>query len=270
MNRIAVPPGEAAGGGRLQRAAGDGSTRGDAAPRPAGTGAAACGQVAFLLVAEMDRALTRAWAWSRLVVGARGLGRPAGMRFARVLGSGRDGGFGVQPSLSVYGLFVLFDDLSSAREFAARSPVVQEYRCHAATLAELLLRPYAARGSWGGEMVTAHGPPASADAPVAALTRASIRPTKAVAFWRHAPPSEVDLRAAAGCRMAVGLGEAPLLRQMTFSLWDRAASMDAYARSGAHLAAIRAAYGEGYFSETMFVRFEPLEVRGHWKGAPLG
>jgi len=64
----------------------------------------------------------------------------------------------------------------------------------------------------------------------------------------------------------MGLGEAPLLRQATFSLWRDQAAMDAYARSGAHLGAIRAAHGEGFFSESMFVRFVPLQICGVWQG----
>jgi spheroidene monooxygenase len=85
-----------------------------------------------------------------------------------------------------------------------------------------------------------------------------------------APPAQVSLEGAPGCRFAVGLGEAPLLRQATFSLWDSVAAMDAYARSGAHLAAIRAAHKERYFSESMFVRFVPLALQGSWRGQPLG
>jgi spheroidene monooxygenase len=64
----------------------------------------------------------------------------------------------------------------------------------------------------------------------------------------------------------MGLGEAPLLRQATFSIWDDAASVDAYARGGAHGQAARAAYAEGYFSESMFVRFVPYGAQGRWKG----
>jgi spheroidene monooxygenase len=101
---------------------------------------------------------------------------------------------------------------------------------------------------------------------VAALTRGSVRPSRAVRFWRHAPPSHRAVEDAPGCLLTAGLGEAPLLRQATFSLWDDQASMDAYARSGAHLQAIRASAAGGFFSESMFVRFVPLSVQGQWRG----
>ena len=105
-----------------------------------------------------------------------------------------------------------------------------------------------------------------AHGPVAALTRASIKFSKAPAFWRHAPPSQTALEGVDGCQLAVGLGEAPFFRQATFSIWDNVSDMNAYARTGSHLAAIQAAQKNGYFSESMFARFVPLKVQGQWMG----
>ena len=106
--------------------------------------------------------------------------------------------------------------------------------------------------------------------PIAALTRASIRPSRARAFWQMQPDSESSLLAASGCLMATGVGEAPLLRQATFSLWSSVEAMDRYARSGAHLSAIRAAQKGHFFSESMFVRFVPLELTGRWRDQNYG
>jgi spheroidene monooxygenase len=69
---------------------------------------------------------------------------------------------------------------------------------------------------------------------LAALTRASIRPAKAMSFWKQAPATEADLRRSPGCLLAMGLGEAPLLRQCTFSVWQDTAAMLAYSMNGAH------------------------------------
>jgi spheroidene monooxygenase len=83
------------------------------------------------------------------------------------------------------------------------------------------------------------------------------------------PAAERSLESAAGVQLAVGLGEAPLLRQATFSIWDSVSSMDAYARSGAHQEAIVAAARGKFFSESMFVRFAPIDLQGSWKGRAL-
>lgn len=84
------------------------------------------------------------------------------------------------------------------------------------------------------------------------------------------PPSELALQNAEGCLLATGVGEAPFLRQATITLWENTQSMDAYARSGAHLAAIRAAYAGNFFSESMFVRFCTSQIQGRWRGRVYG
>lgn len=223
--------------------------------------------VALLLLARWP---TRAVPWGlwRLVRGERALGAVPGLRFARVLGSGRDGGFGLAPSLNTQGLIAFFDDEPSARAFAAGA-LVAAYRERALESLHALLRATSCRGSWGGVSL-AVGASADAAAPVVSLTRASIRARHARAFWRHAPAAQDGVRRAPGCRLAVGLGEAPLLRQATFSLWDSAAAMDAYARSGAHQAAIEGAWRHHWFSESMFVRFAAVELAGQWQGRRYG
>jgi hypothetical protein len=217
----------------------------------------------LLLVRFPSRAVP--WGLSRLVLGARALGLAPGLRFVRVLGSGRDGGFGLAPGFDHQGLICFFDDEGSARAFVATSPSLHAYRERAQECLVALLRATSCRGSWSGASLAVTAK-AQADAPMAALTRASIRLRHAAAFWQHAPATHDGIARAAGCRLAIGLGEAPLLRQATFSLWDDTQAMDAYARSGAHLAAIKGAHEQRWFSESMFVRFAPISIAGQWQG----
>lgn len=229
--------------------------------------ASAPAAVPVVVVVLIDVAANaRLWGYARYVLGRWPLRNTRGLRFAKVLGSGANGGFGVRPSGTHQGLFCVFDDDASASAFLDCSALMDAYRAHAREWFSVRLRPLSSRGSWSGMRLPASMALAPPEAPLAALTRASIRPLKAAAFWRHAAPSEASLAAAAGNQLAVGLGEAPLLRQATFTIWDNAAAMDAYARSGAHLAAIRAARGGDYFAEDMFVRFFPYEARGTWHG----
>ncbi|MEJ7661268.1 MAG: hypothetical protein WKG07_17525 [Hymenobacter sp.] len=64
---------------------------------------------------------------------------------------------------------------------------------------------------------------------MAVLTRASIRLRRAPRFWRFIEPTSRALAGAEGLRLAIGLGELPLVRQATFSLWDSAQAMQQYA-----------------------------------------
>lgn len=226
------------------------------------------GSIAVVVLCEVDAA-SRWWGYRRFILQSWPLRDTPGLRLAKMLGSGRDGGFGLQPSASRQGLFLGFEDETSARRFIDRSPVLDAYRDHARELCVALLRATSSKGSWSGAALeTTAVPPV--DGPIATLTRASIKLRHAAQFWRMAPPAEAALAAAPGCLLAVGLGEAPLLRQATFTVWSDVAAMDAYARSGAHLEAIRAAYAGQFFSESMFVRFALLQLRGVWKGQRHG
>jgi len=219
--------------------------------------------VVLVLAAWRPQAV--AWGFMRMVLGDRPLRKTPGLLFTRVLGSGENGGFVLKPGLDHHGLFLLFNGDEAADRFVQDSPVLAGYRAHARECCVLKLRATSCRGSWAGKTIV---PTRSAPAygPVAALTRGSVRPTRLWPFWRHSPATQASVARAPGCELAMGLGEAPLLRQATFSLWRDQAAMDAYARSGAHLQAIQASTRGGHLKESMFVRFVPLWIGGSWKG----
>ena len=223
---------------------------------------------ALLLLAKLRPAYWP-WGWNRIAF-SRWLPETArGLRFMKTLGSGRDAGFGLAPSASHQGVFCIFDDHDSAQDFIAHSPLIARYRERSEECLLITLQPSTSRGSWDG-VALPPGVPLTPELPVAALTRASIRPQSALNFWRHAPSAQRGLAHADGCEIAVGLGEAPLLRQATFSLWRDEHAMNAYARTGAHQEAIRAAWQHQFFSESMFVRFAPGSMQGTWKGRCYG
>ena len=228
---------------------------------------------ATVLVALVDLLKEhRLWGWLRIAQGINSLGSVPGLRFAKVMGSGHAGGFGLRPSASHQGLVCVFDSLADAQTFCD-GPVFAQYRSRARELCFGLFGIQSSRGAWDGVSWTPEAATSDGEQPlgglVAAITRASILPTKAPAFWRMAPAAQAQLPQAQGCLVAMGLGEAPLLRQCTFSIWRNAGAMDAYARSGAHSKAIAATYRNGFFSESMFVRMRVLSFEGVWEGKAL-
>lgn len=227
----------------------------------------AAGTVAVLLLADIEPA-HRLWGYARFIIQRFVMRRVPGLVFSKVMGSGHDGGFGLRPSSSRQALFCLFLDEMSADAFL-NSGVAQSYASRSREFCTAKMRAYSCKGTWAGRSIaiTADTPESG---PIATLTRASIRPLSAWRFWRMQPASELSLAQASGCLLATGVGEAPFLRQATFSLWSSVAEMNAYARSGAHLAAIRAAYDGAFFSESMFVRFVPGGLYGSWRGQRYG
>lgn len=227
------------------------------------------GTVGVIVLANL-RDDARARAFAHLAFGRFVLPRVNGLTFGKVLGSGRDAGFLPNPSWTHQGLFCAFDDEAGADAFlGSKSVILEGYRAYAREMFTAKLRAYACKGTWSGVAplaITASRP----DGPIASLTRASIKPTKARAFWRHAAPSQADFQAIEGCRLSAGLGEMPLIRQATFTIWDSERAMERYARSGAHLAAIRDAHQGQFFSESLFARFVPTQMTGTWGGRPFG
>ncbi len=210
------------------------------------------------------------WGWLRLVAGATPYKEVPGLTMLKVMGSGHGGGFSLRPSATHQGLICTFSHLDLALKFLD-SPWVQAYRDRAREFWMGVLTVQSARGHWDKQAWQATSPEAlgaqaEAKGPFAVLTRASIVPTKAMAFWRHAPAAQAELSTSPGCLLAMGLGEAPLVRQCTFSLWQDTAAMLNYAHQGAHQTASAAAYRHQFFSESLFVRMQVMQMAGTWQG----
>jgi spheroidene monooxygenase len=232
--------------------------------------AALSGVVVVILVDYLRQ--HQAWGWMRLVQGPGVLRDEPGLQFAKVMGSGHEGGFSLRPSTTHQGLICMFANAAQADAFLT-GPHVQQMRERARESWTGILSVTASRGSWDGQVwgttpASVLGAYASAgqaeSGAIAALTRASIRPAKTATFWRMAPAAQSELDHAPGCEIAAGLGEAPLLRQCTFSVWQDTASMLAYSMNGAHRKAVDLAHSKGYFSESMFVRMRVLQHQGQW------
>jgi hypothetical protein len=235
--------------------------------------------VVVVLLADFLRQ-HQGWGWLRLVAGANPYKEVPGLTMVKVMGSGHAGGFSLRPSATHQGLICTFSHLDLALKFLD-SPVVQAYRSRARECWTGVMAVQSARGQWDKQAWQTSTPQALGEsghaavlsaptnsAPFAVLTRASIVPTKAMAFWRYAPAAQADLDQSPGCLLAMGLGEAPLVRQCTFSLWQDTASMLHYAHQGAHQVASAAAYKHQFFSESLFVRMQVLQMAGVWKGQP--
>lgn len=238
--------------------------------------------VVVVLLVDMAKPY-RSWGWMRLVAGPSAYSDIPGLLGAKVMGSGHDGGFTLRPSATHQGLVCRFAHADAAMDFL-HGDQVQAFRARARECWAGLLAVTSARGHWDQQpwgLTTDQNrvlsdrwlkdlPSEDASPPMAVLTRASIQPAKATAFWRHAPATQASLDAAQGCLLAMGLGEAPLVRQCTLSLWQDEPSMLAYAQQGAHQQASAAAWRQKFFSESLFVRMRVLRMAGVWKARPFG
>ncbi len=211
------------------------------------------------------------------------LRRVPGLRFFKLLGSGGTDGFGLNPNWDRYALLATWDAAEAAAAFEAGA-LWAEYGRRSQEQLRLELAPIKAHGLWdgqnpwgeataarpaGGSGAVAALPPAGG--PVAVLTRASIHLRKARRFWSYAGPGAAPLRALAeapGMRLAIGLGELPVVRQATFSVWDSEQAVQDYAyRDQRHRQVIQLTRAENWYAEELFARFRILGSRGTLDGA---
>lgn len=195
----------------------------------------------------------------------RRLRRTPGVRFARQLGTGRGSGMGLGADLRRWATFLVWDDEEALDAFLATTPV----DVGAEETWSVRLRLLSAHGTWGGEAPLADLPEGTAaDGPVAVLTRARLRLRAWPAFHRAGPAVDASLHTADGLLAAVGIGEAPVGLQATFSLWRSAAVLEAFAYgpSAPHADVVRRTRAEGWFAEELFARFEPYGSAGTWDG----
>jgi len=224
--------------------------------------------IASLSLFRFDRWADRAWAFGQMQLARRPLRELPGVGFVKLMGAGVGEGFTPLPD-SVVAVLATWPDLATAERTTAEAPVFRRYLDRASEAFAVHLAPIAARGRWSGRAPFAVAPAAApVPGPVAALTRATIRPRALLRFWRRAPAISARIGRDPNVLFKIGVGEVPILHQVTFSIWPDTAAMDAFARAGGpHAAAIRAVRAEGWFAEELYARFAVRARRGTWGGA---
>jgi hypothetical protein len=186
-----------------------------------------------------------------------------GISFSKLLGTGTGRTFTPgDADLTRWGM-VLVIDMSRLEEFD-HSPIVTRWRKRATNEFRAVLKPLSSHGLWAKQnpfdFVSEQSNPNSK---IAAITRARIKWNKNLIFWKSTPPVVMDLHQSPGLITAIGIGEAPIGLQGTFSLWESAAALRDFAYKGAaHKVAIKQTHEIGWYSEELFSRFEVIEIRG--------
>jgi len=223
-------------------------------------------QIVTLTLWRFESLAAKLWVFGQMGLARPGIASMAGLNFFKLVGTGAGAGFSTTPNFARYGLFAAWKDMKSAQYALAATPAVKRLSARACETVTLYLTPTQSRGHWGGAEPFHIDSETHATGPIVALTRATLKAKHIARFWSLVPAISSTVENEDQQHFMLGLGEIPYRNQITFSIWGNEADMVRFSRSSpAHGEAVRRAYQEGWFAESLFARFNLLQVDGSWK-----
>jgi len=203
------------------------------------------------------------WAVAQMWLSRRQLKRNKEIKFWKLLGTGKGETFtpkDAEPKR--WGLLVVIAE--NALEQFEESKLINSWNEIAVSSYSAELKCISVHGSWSGKYPFQHEvDPLDWNGKIAAITRARIKLLKNSIFWRSVPPVTFSLKNSPGLLNAIGIGEAPIGLQGTFSLWQDPLSVSTFAYRGeAHKEAIKATQRERWYAEELFSRFAVIKENG--------
>lgn len=186
-----------------------------------------------------------------------------GISFAKLLGCGTGETFTPSDAdLYRWGTLAVID--KSRLGAFDESSIIRAWRKRSHDEFRVVMSPISTHGLWSRrDPFSPSQPVVNRDAQIVAITRARLKFMDALKFWRSVSPVVAELHSSPGLIAAIGIGEAPIGLQGTFSLWQSGAALRDFAYKGpAHQKAIADTHRINWYAEELFARFEVLEIRG--------
>jgi hypothetical protein len=196
----------------------------------------------------------------RMALDRGALRRMQGVRFSKMLGTGKGETFTPRDAdAGRWGALIVID--KADLELLDNSKLVKTWRKNAITEVSYLLDPISSHGLWAKVNPFAYAA-TQTEGEVIAITRARIKWFQNFRFWRAVPPVTQSLHSSPGLIETIGIGEAPIGLQGTFSHWRTGADLRNFAYKGAaHQGAIAATERHQWYAEELFARFAVREIR---------
>ena len=189
--------------------------------------------------------------------------RQKGCSFWQLVGSGKHGTFSLKPDWQQWGLLAVWDDREAFDRFYGDSFVSRWWNRFGCEKWTILCEPLQSHGAWEGKEPFGNISVQGYEGPVAVLTRATVRLNRLKNFWSNVDDVSELMRRSPGYIMSLGIGERPLYRQATFSIWNSLDDVKIFAYgSKEHSEVIRKTRDEGWYSEELFARFKLIACTG--------
>lgn len=188
--------------------------------------------------------------------------------FWKLMGCGRDGTFDLKPDMQHWALLAVWENQQDFEEFNNHSFISKWWNLFTKEQLTILSNPLVSHGKWDGkEVFKTNKNQVENTGPVAVLTRATIRFSKLKEFWSNVEPVAEIMKNAPGFITSFGIGEAPVFKQATFSIWKDMESMKSFAyHSKEHAEVIKKTRQRNWYSEELFARFQLISVSGSING----
>jgi hypothetical protein len=198
------------------------------------------------------------FAFLQMAIGRRIARKIPGVSFAKLMGTGTGKTFTPSDAdLKQWAVLFVAEDL----EVVENSRFVEGWRKRSTSVERYLLNPISSHGKWSKREPFTIGSSSKSDGPIVAITRARLKWSQAIRFWRSIPPVVTDLHNSPGLLFSIGIGEAPIGLQGTFSVWQSGSALRDFAYKNApHRAAIEDTKRFDWYSEELFARFELINT----------
>ena len=197
----------------------------------------------------------------RMALDRGALRRIKGVSFAKMLGTGKGETFTPRDAnANRWGALIVIDGANL--EMLDNSKMINRWRTNSNSEVRYLLDPISSHGLWAKVNPFAYAS-TQTDGEVIAITRARIKWFQNFRFWRAVPPVTQSLHSSPGLINTIGIGEAPIGLQGTFSHWKTGADLRNFAYKGAaHQVVIAATERHQWYAEELFARFAVRDIRG--------
>ena len=198
----------------------------------------------------------------RMAIDRTLLRRSNGVTFAKMLGCGKGETFTpADADPSRWGCLVVIPESQLATLDSSKT--IRAWRKNCVSEFRVLLDPIASTGMWSKQKPFETSAPANFDGQVVAITRARIKASQTMRFFKSVPPVTASLHSSPGLISTIGIGEAPIGLQGTCSLWESMQAIKDFAYKGAaHQKAIAQTSEFDWYAEELFARFAVREIRG--------
>jgi heme-degrading monooxygenase HmoA len=205
------------------------------------------------------------WAFAQMGLLQRKIKKTNGLFFLKLMGTGGGNGFSLRPDFGTYALLAVWESENAASNFFDKNEIINRYKSKAFATRNIKMLSLKSHGFWSGqnpfpEQKVRKIPKKM---PVAIITRATLRLSRLISFWKSVPAASAAIERAKGVKYFKGIGEWPFIQQATLSLWDSFDSVKNFAYSSKiHTDIIKKTRKQKWYSEDLFARFQVLSDTG--------